>query len=54
MAAEHRQELLQINDIRLGSSSAAVHLKARRVDHQILNTHAGEIPVNQNPSRPAS
>src|SRR6202022_1661165 len=46
MAAEHRQELLEIKDIGLGSSRAAIHLNARRVDDEIVNAHTGEIPVD--------
>ena len=46
MTAEHRQELLEINEIRRGSSGATIHLNARRVHHEVVNTQPGEIPVD--------
>jgi len=37
MAAQHRQQLLQIDPIRFGSPGAAIHLDAGRIHDEVLN-----------------
>jgi hypothetical protein len=49
MAAEHRQQLRQIDGVRLRPPGAPVHLDTRRVHDEIVDARANQIPVNPEP-----